>query len=136
MSRTFKDRPYRVRMLDRRNEKFATRTTMHCGRGHANGECDEHLNSPEHRSSLTRGGRTSKFFYVSCSPELDVWSFGDYRRKPYRRAWFGVDRTRQRMIAGKLVRAANGGNIEDAEDIIDNRNPVSGSDCYNGGYRD
>lgn len=112
MSRTDKDRPYRIRTLDRLEP---TRTSVwHCPALHAKGECDA-----DERDQLLWGKYNN-----SCGAHLRTKVHVTSRRKPHRRAWFGSERAAQRNIARELTRAANSGQIEDiyeVEDVIDNR---------------
>lgn len=107
MSRTDKDRPYRIRKYDRLEK--AQRPLRHNHFYHNSRGCDEgEVQAP--------GGRN----FVYCAPSLATTTPG-ISRKQYRREWFDSERADQRRITHILKAAANGGWLEDAEDIIDNR---------------
>lgn len=57
------------------------------------------------------------------------------RRKPHRREWFSAERAHQRQIARELTRAANSGSLDEAEELIDNRQTHVGGE-YHGGWWD
>ncbi len=125
MSRTDKDRPYWVRVNDKRDKQRRGVEHLHTGWRGSVRDCDEHVLCSGHDYRTT-----------NCTPYLD---YHIYATSPQRSAcateWHRQERAGQRVIKRNLTRAANSGWVEDAEDLIDNCQTHVGA-YYHGGYWD
>ena len=126
MSRTDKDRPVYVRAFDPFDSQFLNAVT-HDAWSHARGECDAD-------TSCDAKGR---FWRTGCAPEMRFYrgSYTSMRARDGRAAWHRRHRASARGFLRELVIAANCGDVEDAEDLIDNRQTHRFAE-YGGGYWD
>lgn len=122
MSRTDKDRPYWVRSNDPTDPQSTG--VSHYHRLHARGECDEHVVTDQHDHRNTY-----------CASHLTFHTYTTSPRSYHARIWYRQERAAQRVIKRTLTRAANSGWLDDAEDMIDNRQTHVGS-YYHGGWWD
>jgi len=124
MSRTDKDRPYYIRVQDRLDATY--NGVEHSAFAHGRGECDAH--TPVNASDLfrTECGFYGRHFGPYCSPA---------RARDGRKAWHRRHRASARQFLGELIRSANHGDVEAAEDLIDNRQTHRFAE-YGGGYWD
>lgn len=124
MSRTFKDRPLHVRAFDPHGDQFGK--IKHDGLLHGSGECDAH-----------RADSLREYFRTCCSPIAN--HHGAYASERTKRTSVADWHRAHRAANGRAVRAlrdaANSGDVESAEDMIDNRQPARFA-VYGGGYWD
>lgn len=110
MSRTFKTRPYWVRL----NDPAEGAVIRHY---HERGVCDAHVKVTAENHHWRHPDNPNCFLYLRESGH-----YGDSGRgQTYRKNWFSRDRTSQRVINRTMLRAARTNDVEHFEDIIDNR---------------
>lgn len=126
MSRTDKDRPVYIRAFDPFSREFYN-TIAHDAWAHAHGECDA---GTEHSAER-------RFWRCGCVPEMRFYrgSYTSVRASDARNTWHRKHRASARVFLRELIAAANGGDVEDAEDLIDNRQTHRFAE-YGGGYWD
>ena len=126
MSRTDKDRPVYIRAFDPFSREFYN-TISHDAWAHAHGECD----------AGTEHGAENRFWSARCTPEMRFYrgSYTSMRARDGRKTWHRKHRASARGFLRELVIAANGGHVEEAEDLIDNRQTHRFAE-YGGGYWD
>lgn len=124
MSRTDKDRPYWVRVNDKRDKQRRGVEHRHTGWRGSVRDCDEHVLCSGHDYRTT-----------NCTPYLDYHVHVTSSQSVHAREWHRQERADQQVIKRNLTCAANSGWVEDAEDFIDNRQTHVGA-YYHGGYWD
>ena len=125
MSRTDKDRPYYVRAHDPLDTLYSG-STYHSAILHGRGECDAHTsdNYRDHRRTRCRPSLAPHYPRVSQA-----------RSRDGRKVWHRKHRASARAFTAALVSAARAGDVESAEDLIDNRQTHKRSE-YGCGYWD